>query len=327
MSVVTPATFDAKKLTVSEIKKLDNGSSQVYLNYDGKRLRVQAPRMTVPYDAGDYQGNEKFKVQFSFKGRDSNPKLAAYYNMIQAIDDFVIDAATKNAGKWFKVPGASREMIALFYTPSIKVSKDKEGNPKDYPPSVSLALKKRNGAFDAELYDDKNREMEGVTPIEVLRRGAEVTPISDATGIWVADKKFGLTWKLHQARIDVPGEGGASRGFIGVEEEDAEAVPVVARAGAGTSAAFVSAAEERDLMSAVLPGKPAAPAAPAAAAAADEEEEDEEEEDEEEEDEVIPAPPVPAAKKAAPAAATAAPAPAAAVVAPTKKVVKKVIKA
>ena len=307
MSVITPATFDAKKLTVSDIKKLDNGSSQVYINYDGKRLRVQAPRMSVPYDSGDYQDNKKYKVQFSFKGKDSNPKLAAYYTMLEAIDDFIVEVATKNAGKWFKMPGASKEMIKLFYSPSLKFSKDKDGNLKDYPPTQAVTLKMRNGAFDAELYDTKNQSIEGLTPVEILRRGAEVTPISDATGIWVADKKFGLAWKLHQARIDVPGEGSASRGFMGVDEDTG--VPLVASAGAG-----VSAEDEDDLMAAVLPGKPKAVAAAVVVAA---EEDDEEEEDDE--DEVIPAPPVPAKKAVAAPVAVAA--------APVKKVIKKVTKA
>ena len=52
---ITPSNFDKTKLTVSDVKKLENGSSQVYINYDGKRLRVQGPRLPIPYNAGDYQ--------------------------------------------------------------------------------------------------------------------------------------------------------------------------------------------------------------------------------------------------------------------------------
>ena len=282
--IVTPSNFDKSKLTVSDVKKLENGSSQVYINYDGKRLRVQGPRLPVPYSAGDYQGNQKYKVQFSFRDRNSNPKVAAYMKMLQDIDDFVVDQATKNAGKWFKMAGASREMISLFYTPTIKVSKDKEGNVKDYPPSQALSLKQRNGAWMTELYDAQKQLLEGVSPLEVLRKGAEVTPMSDASSVWIADKKFGLSWSLYQALVNAPGEGGAYGCQI---QDDEDSVPVVSRT--------VSAQEEKSLMDAVMPST-----------SADAEEEDE---DEEEEEEVVPAPPVPAKK-----AAAAAP----------KKVVKKV---
>jgi len=265
-SVITASSFNAKNLTVSELKKLDNGSGQVYLNYGGGRLRVQSPQMSVPYDSGDYNGNQKYKVNMSFKGAAQNPKLAKFQEMLQAVDNYVIDTAVVNAGKWFKMPGASRELVAAFFTPTIKVSKDKDGNPKDYPPTVVPKLAQRNGAFDAELYDDKNTMMEGVTPLDVLRRGAEIVAILDVSSIWVGDKKFGVTWKLHQACVKVPGEGGSARGFLGVDEDT-----------------VVSARDEADLMAAVMPSKAAAAV-------------EEDDEDEEEEEEVVPAPPVPAKK-------------------------------
>lgn len=287
-SIVTPSNFDVKKLTVSDLKKLENGSSQVYINYDGKRLRVQGPRLPVPYSAGDYQGNQKYKVQFSFRDRNTNPKVAAYMKMLEDIDNFVVEQATKNAGKWFKMAGASREMIALFYTPTVKISKDREGNVKDYPPTQSLSLKQRNGAWMTEMYDSKKQAIEGASPMDVLRKGAEVTPMCDASSIWIADKKFGLSWSLFQALVNTPGEGGAYGCQIQDEDDN---IPVVV-------ATAVSEQEEKSLMKAVLP--------------ADDEEDEDEEEDE---GEVIPAPPVPA-KKAAPAP-----------VATVKKVVKKVAKA
>jgi hypothetical protein len=300
-STVVASKFNASLLTTSDIKKLDNGSSQVYINYDSKKLRVQGPQLSVPYDSGDYQGNQKFKAQFSLKGADKNARVASFKAMLEAIDDFVIDVATKNAGKWFKMPGASRDMIKILYTPSLKYSKDKAtGEIKtEYPPTFSVALKQRNGAFDAECFDDKGVPIEGVSPVEVLRRGAEVVPVADATGIWVADKKFGLTWKLYQALVKVPAEGGVSRGFVGVDEDTG-----------------VSLVEESALLSAVLPAAKAAPApVPAAAPAEDEEDEEEDEDEEEESDHETPAPPVPVAavkpKPAPVAAPAAAPVPAA----------------
>jgi hypothetical protein len=108
--------------------------------------------------------------------------------------------------------------------------------------------------------------------------------MSDASSVWIADKKFGLSWSLYQALVNSPGEGGAYGCQI---QDDEDSVPVVSRT--------VSAQEEKSLMDAVMPST-----------SADAEEEDE---DEEEEEEVVPAPPVPAKK-----AAAAAP----------KKVVKKV---
>jgi len=299
---IKPSEFVISKVTVAPPRLLDNGSQAAYVNYDGGRLRVQAPTLAVPYPAGDYQGNKNYKVSLSFRGRETSPKINRFYQTIEAIDNLVIDTVHKNAGKWLKQATASREMIALLYTPSIRFAKDKEGNLKDLPPTLQVALKQTNGAFNTVFYDKEGAEIEGASPLTLLKKNAEVYASVEATGIWIADKKFGLTWRLVGARMDAYGEGsGASRSLLAADSDD-EGTTAVGGAG-------VSAAEESSLMAAVLPS--------------------EEAEDEEDEGEVLPAPPVPAKKVVAPAPATttAAVTAAAATTAPAtvKKVVKKVV--
>ncbi len=251
MSVIQPTSFNASLLTISEAKKLDNGSSQAYLNYNGKKLRVQAPKLPVPMDAGDYQGNQKYKVQLSFRDKDSNPKVAAYYEMLEKIDDFVINSAQSNSGKWFKKPNMARDIVVDKFTPSIKFAKDKEGNLKPYPPTQGVALKKKGDSFDAELYDKNKEIIDDATPVDVLKRGSEITPILECTGVWITEKGFGLTWKLFQARVDVAAEG-AQRGCAIQDEDDAETPVVVSKPKAAAKPA-VAEEEEEDLMAAVKP--------------------------------------------------------------------------
>ena len=321
MSVVVPQSFDISKLTTSDVKALDNGSKCVYVNYNGGRLRTQTPQMPTPFGAGDYQGNANFKVNLSFRDLTSSDSLSrtratAFHSMLQAIDNFIIDKATANAGKWLGIAGASRDVVKYAYTPSIRLAKSKDGAIRtDVPATVSIALKQRNGAFDAEIYDkdlkrisvsDEGKASRFATPVETLVRGTEVTCLLDLTSIWIAGGKFGATWKLHSAWVNVPGAS-ASSGPGFVTEDGGSAVPLV------VSETHVSASEESSLLAAMLPA--------AAGAGAEEEEEVEEEEEAEEEEgeaepeEVIPAPPVPAAKKVA-AAPAPAPAPATVVPAP-----------
>lgn len=291
MSVVQPASFNIAQLSISEAKKLDNGSSQAYVNYNGKKLRIQAPRMPIPMDAGDYQGNQKYKVQLSFRDKDSNPKVAAFYQALEAFDNFVIDHAVSKSGPWFKKPGMARDIVVDKFTPSIKYAKDKEGNLKPYPPTHGVALKKnKTGAFDAELYDKEKRLIEGLTPIDVLKRGSEITPILECTGIWITDKGFGATWKLFQARVDVGAEG-IEPGCAIVDDEEGEAEtqtskPVVAKKATPATSNVVNSDDEGDVLAAVKPiAKPVVKAAPAPVSVA--------EEDNVQEDEVVEAKPVP----------------------------------
>jgi hypothetical protein len=302
MSVITASSFNAKVLTTSELRKLDNGSGQVYLNYNGGRLRVQTPQMSIPYDAGDYNGNRKYKVNLSFKGANQNPKLAKFQDMVQAVDNYVIDTAVTNAGKWFKMPGASRELVAAFFTPSLKVSKDKEGNVLSYPPNMKVKLPKKNGSFETTFYDEKKRPYEGVGVEDLRVKGARAVFLLRCTGLWFAGSKFGASWKATQCKMDHLPE--RMRGCAILDDDSAPS----AGGGGGRRAVAAAEEDEEDVVAAVMPAArrvaPAAAARPAPAPVAAEEE------DEEEEDDVVEAPPPPVRP-----AATAA-----------KKVVKKTTK-
>jgi hypothetical protein len=337
-SVLVATSFDSKQLRGSEVKETAGGAAQVYLNYGPGRIRVQAPRVRVPFDAGSWNNNGKPKSSFSFEGRESNPRLQAFFNLLQAVDDFAVDLATKNpfAFKLACPAGSSRDMVKMFLSPAIKFSKDKKTGAirTEYAPTFSGALKQKRtkdgrvlDEYDCDLFDGDKNKITDATPVDVLRRNAEVIPVLDATGIWIAGGKFGVTWKLVQARIMKFGDAGAT-GFVGVDDEEdgvASAAPARAAGGAGAGpAAFgggaVSAAEEAGLMAAVLPSE-------APADDGEEDEDDEDADDGEESEHEVPAPVVPVAaakpvKKAA--AAAAAPAPAAPPAVKTVKTVKKV---
>ena len=259
---ITAAKFSLSNLTVDPVKKgLDNSPAAiVYISYGGGKLRVQSPRMPIPFDSGDYQGNGKFKLNLDFRNSTSNPKVAAYYDMLRAIDDFVIDAGVKNSKNWLGLDKVSRETVSALYTKSVRIGKDKEG--KDRSPVQSVAIKKnyKTQVFDAVVYDDQDRKIEGVTPMEVLRRGAEVKCVLDATSIWVAGGKFGISWKLVQARVEQAADTSAAAPAFVDDDDEGETTP------APTTAAFVAddeAEEEEEEEEEVVEPVPAPAPAPA----------------------------------------------------------------
>jgi len=198
---------------------------------------------------------------------EENPRLKSFYDMLVAFDERLINAGVENSVAWFKMPNASREVIKAFYTPSIKVSLDRDGKPKPYPPTLKAKLPKKNGVFETQFYDAEKRPYEGVTVEELLVKGARGTFLLKCTGLWFAGSKFGATWKAVQVRMDsVP--NGFGRGCA-IQDD-----------------------EESGVMAAVMP-TPVRRAAPVAAPA--EVEDEEEEEDEEEAEEVVEAPPPPKA--------------------------------
>jgi hypothetical protein len=267
-NIVSPASFDVSEVTFRAPKVLDSGGKIVSLDYSGRRLMVQSPSMHVPYGLNvfDKAGPPSYSVDLSFRGVEENPRLKSFYDMLVAFDERLVSAGVENSLAWFKMPNASREVIKAFYTPSIKVSLDREGKPKPYPPTLKTKLPKKNGTFETEFYNSEKRPYEGVSVEDLLVKGSYGTFLLQCTGIWFAGSKFGATWKAIQVRMDsVP--SGLGRGCAIMDDE------------------------EGSVMAAVMPVKRAT--APAAAAAAPAEEEDEEEEADEDEEEVVEAPVVP----------------------------------
>ena len=300
-SVTIPSDFDATKITFRAPKVLDSGAKQVYLDYEGRALLTQTASMPIPYGLNVYDkaGPTSYSVDLSFRGVETDEKAKAFYDMMVAFDELMIEAGIENSQAWFKMPNASREVIKAFYTPSVKVSLDRDGKPKPYPPTFKVKLPKKNGTFETTFYDEQKRPYEGVGVEDLLVKGARAVFLLRCTGLWFAGSKFGASWKATQCKMDHLPE--RMRGCAILDDD----VPRAAAGGGGGRRAPAAAAEEdeEDVVAAVMPAArravPAARAAPAPAAA--------EEEEEEEEDDVVEAPPPPAR----PAAAA------------TKKVVKK----
>jgi hypothetical protein len=161
------------------------------------------------------------------------------------LDDFMIEQGVKNSKAWFKSP-LTREVVEAFYTPIVRVSKDANGNPKPYPPSFKVALKKRNGSdtFDVQTYDDQKRPYEGVPLEDLLVKSAQVTILVQCTGVWFAGSKYGLSWKAVQLRVDKLPE--SIRGFAFADEEGSSAAASSAPTSRRAPAPVAQPVEEED---------------------------------------------------------------------------------
>jgi hypothetical protein len=166
----------------------------------------------------------------------------------------MIDQGVKNSKQWFK-SDLSRDVIKAFYTPMVRLAKDKEGNPKPYPPTIKLSLRQKRDSqeFDVQCYDDKRNQYKGIPLEELLVKGAQTTCLIQCTGVWFAGSKFGLSWKLVQALVTSLPQ--SSRSFTFVDEGDL---------GKPTASAAIEDAdpssdeEEEDEAFSAPPSKPAA---------------------------------------------------------------------
>ena len=198
-------------------------------------LTTQVGSLSLPYGMNVFDKSDtvKYSMDLSLRGYEENPKVKSIYEAFMALDDWMIDQGVKNSKAWFKAE-LSRDVVKAFYTPMVKVAKDAEGNPKPYPPTFKINLKKQNDQFDVKVYDDQARPYEGVPLEDLLVKGAMVTTLIQCTSVWFAGSKFGLSWKAKQIRMDKVPE--SIRGYAFLEDDDVPARPAAkASAGAGPS--------------------------------------------------------------------------------------------
>ena len=264
-SIVLPSTFNSKaKITVSAPKVLPSGAKQAYFNYDGQRLIMQtAADMSSPFglNVADKYGPAEYSVGLSFRGHEQNTEVKQFMDAISFIDEFMINEGVKNSKAWFK-DTLGHEVVKAFYTPTLKYSKDKEGNVLDYPPTIRLKLRKFGEEFETKFYNNDGTLHKDVPVEDLLVKGAQMTAIIECAGIWFAGSKYGLTWRAKQ--IAIPKSSSKISGFAfkglkvqpaaAAEEDEAEDE---ADEEVDDAAAF-RAPPKSSVVASVLPQKPLA---------------------------------------------------------------------
>ena len=286
-TVVTPSSFSVSNISFSAVKTLESGGKQAYLNYRGGKLTMQVGPLETPFGLSvfDKQGPPKYSVDLKLRGYDdpaNNPVSATTYNALHSLDEFMLSEAVKNSPAWFKGQ-KSREVLAELYTPTVKFSRDQQGNVKPYPPTIKLQLRQREGKFETAMYDSDKRPLTDVPLEDIIVKGTVMTALIECTGVWFAGGKFGLSWKAIQIRADKVPQGIRGYGFVDAGEAASEA-PAAAPKAAAPANKFAALHDDDD--DAVDDDAALSPTPAAVAPPAEEEEEDEE-------------PPTPAPKKVA----------------------------
>lgn len=221
-SIILPTNFDVSKLSFGNVKTLDNGGKIVGVYYDSKPLVLQTPEMSAPFGIskwspdGPSSANEKHTLELSFKGRDERKSLDAFFNVLSALDKFMVEGGMERSQEWFKKKFSVVDVVEALYTPCVKHAKDKmTGEITDkYPPTFRLSLPTKDGKYTFDTYDN---DKERVDLSQIETKGAKVTAIIQFNGVWLAGGKFGCMWKTVQMRVVPPS---TIKGFAFQDLED-----------------------------------------------------------------------------------------------------------
>jgi hypothetical protein len=212
--VILSRDVDLSKITFSEPKQNNNGGRTIFINYNGGDLLLQTPCMPAPFGIcmwpGERGAPDKYSLDLSFAGRESNQGIQEFHKMLQGLTDVVCKTALERSVSWLKKAAPSRDVIEQLFSKMIRYSKDKvTGNDSTvYPPSFKLNLPMRDGSFAFKTYNSDRSELDLASLLTESQRpckGARVTAIIQLSSIWVVGQnQFGVSWKVQTLRMQMP---------------------------------------------------------------------------------------------------------------------------
>jgi hypothetical protein len=206
-----PADVDISKIEIAQKKKLDNGADVMYLNYDSKPIYITTPELDVPFDSQWWPDNTETGGKWAIKANLTGSPSAPMIEMLKTMDERIKAEGLKNCVTWFKKRNMSAETIDTLYTPMVKESLDAEtGEPNGrYPPSFSFKVVKRDGNINCKVYGE-NKSLfnvgnesadDYISVTDLIKKGSKVKLLLRCNGLWIANGKFGCTWRAEQMKV------------------------------------------------------------------------------------------------------------------------------
>lgn len=223
--------FNAKshiKYTTPKMNASGGKSVGIVNAVSNKALQMTTPLM-LTWGISDYEGNEKYEMALQFPKDMSDSKDITFLEKMKEFEDKIKADAIINSKEWLGKGKTSPEVIDALFTPMLKYPKDKETKEPNTAMSPSLRVKVPyyDKTWKVEIYDvDENKLFPdvanlNVTPEDLVQKGCNAAVLMQCGGLWFANGKFGVTWRLIQCLVK-PKESVLGRCQIKLDSSDKE---------------------------------------------------------------------------------------------------------
>lgn len=186
------------------------GKSVGILNASSNGATYISTPLMLTWGVSDYEGNERYEMALQFPSEEyaNNDTTNFMTNMMEFENKIKADAA-KNAKEWFGKAKMSEDAIDALWTPMLKYRKNKDTLEPDTTSAPTLRVKIPfwDGEWKTELYNVDQQPIypdpEGgsMTPKDLIVKGTHVAVVLQCGGLWFANGKFGVTWRLFQGVV------------------------------------------------------------------------------------------------------------------------------
>ena len=280
VTVVKFNEYSGDLLTYTPPKANASGGKSVnILNKNVKKAFYISSPLLMTWGISDYDGNQRYEMSLQFPGDEYHTdKTRGFLKVFKDFETKIKSDAMKNSKEWFGKNIGSMEVIDALFTPILKYPKNKETGEPDYSKSPTIRAKVPcyDGEWKTTIYNTDYEKVfpisgQTLTPMDFIAKTDKVATVLQCGGIWFANGKFGVTWRLHQVVVQ-PREDNSQACHIELDDDEKKEL---------TSSVFRSDQEESQQTSTQV----------------ESDEDEEEEEEPEPEPEPVPEPVAPKKKK------------------------------
>lgn len=213
--IVNGAMFNCETdVTFTKPKVNNSGGKNIgILNaHTKKSLYISSPLM-LTWGVNEYTDDKTGKVTYDMslqfpKNEYNTEELSNFLKAMQGLEEKIKSTAMENSKEWMNKAKMSQEVVDALWSPMLKYPKDQNTGEPDYSRAPTLRVKVPywEGEFkNVEVYDINEKPLfpnDGdVSVPELIVKGSNVATIIQCGGIWFANGKFGVTWKLFQCVV------------------------------------------------------------------------------------------------------------------------------
>lgn len=212
------------------------GKSVGIINSSTKKGLYLSTPLMLSWGINEYvdeqTGKRTYDMSLQFpKEEYGSDALTKFLKNMQEFESKLKQDAIKNSKEWMNKAKLTAEVCDALWTPMLKYPKYPEGHESagefDYtrPPTLRLKVPYWEGEWKVELYDMDQQPLfpndRGILPTELVPKQTNIATVIQCGGLWFANGKFGVTWKLFQGVVK-PKASLKGKCLIALSETDRE---------------------------------------------------------------------------------------------------------
>jgi len=178
----------------------DYASRKIVLSKDDKPIRFQIPKLYMPFGISGFTpdyGATKWNIDFSIKNWDQDGAYnQKFYRFLVDLENNVIDHVHQNCEKIFHC-ALPRDSVVAMFNSNIKMS---DGRDPRFRVKVDTDM---DGRIKPVLFDANEQDITSIAE-EKLHSHKMGAAIVELNSVYFMNKRFGMTWKLHQLKVFEP---------------------------------------------------------------------------------------------------------------------------